>query len=308
MEEKLQQALAKSEKSSDFYKKRIKDLARKVARMNKKNLRGPQKNKSFSEYTQRHQSRIKTQLKDKCYSTLCFMGEYDFITTRVEIFNAETQEYDTLQLIDENELPFTESNPKTLNSDEIDDINPWIYIKDKYNISDQAWKELVMKATDMPNAYRIKKNITDLNAKWKLKPTPGEAEGVQISLKDSLKEQIQRLKIKGDLGEQETVRVNMSEDGTNIGKRLKVVNFTYTILNEKENAMSEKGNYVLAIIKTKETYDNLKESLSDIKTEMAQLNEIEVDNVKYKIEYFIGGDWKFQACICSLGAANQDYA
>ena len=163
-----------------------------------------------------------------------------------------------------------------------------------------------MKATDMSNAYRIKKNITDLNAKWKLELTPGEAEGVQISLKDSLKEQIQRLKIKGDLGEQETVRVNMSEDGTNIG--LKVVNFTYTILNEKENAMSEKGNYVLAIIKTKETYDNLKESLSVIKTEMAQLNEIDVDYVKYKIEYFIGGDWKFQACICSLGAANQDYA
>ena len=197
----------------------------------------------------------------------------------MEIFNTETQQYDTLQVIDENELPFTESNPKTLSSDDIDDINLWIYIKDKY-ISDQAWKELAMKATDMPNAYNIKKNIAQLKAKWKLKPTPGEAEGVQTSLKDSLKEQIQRLKIKGDLGEQETVRIKMSGDGTNIGKRLKVVNFTYTILNEKDNAMSEKGNYVLAIVKTKETYDNLKESLSDIKTEMAQLNEIEVDNGK----------------------------
>ena len=41
--------------------------------------------------------------------------------------------------IDENELPFTESYPKTLNSDEIDDINLWIYRKDKYNISDQAY-------------------------------------------------------------------------------------------------------------------------------------------------------------------------
>ena len=96
VEEKLQQAFAKSEKSSGFYKKRFKDLARKVARMNKKNLRGPQKNKSFSEYAQRHQSRIKTQLKDRCYSTLPFMGEYDFIATKVEIFNAETQEYDLL--------------------------------------------------------------------------------------------------------------------------------------------------------------------------------------------------------------------
>ena len=133
-----------------------------------------------------------------------------------------------------------------------------------------------------------KKNIAQLNAKWKLKPTPGEAEGVQTSLKDRLREKIQRLKIKGDLGKQETVRVKMSGDGTNIGKRLKVVNFTYTIFNEKENAMSEKWNYVLAIMKTKEAYDNLKESLSDIKTEMAQLNETEADNVKFQIEYILG--------------------
>lgn len=35
-------------------------------------------------------------------------------------------------------------------------------------------------------------------------------------------------------------------------KRLKIVNFTYTILNEKDVAMGEKGNYILAIIKTTE--------------------------------------------------------
>ena len=65
VEEKLQQALSKLEKSSGFYNKRFKDFARKVARINKKKLRGPQKNKSLGEYTRRHQSRIETQLKDK---------------------------------------------------------------------------------------------------------------------------------------------------------------------------------------------------------------------------------------------------
>ena len=50
--------------------------------MNKKNLRGPQKNKSFSECTLRHQSGIQKQLKDKCYSTLSFMGEYDFYSNQ----------------------------------------------------------------------------------------------------------------------------------------------------------------------------------------------------------------------------------
>ena len=60
-----------------------------------------------------------------------------------------------------------------------------------------------------------------------------------------------------------TIKVKLSGDGTNIGKRLKLENVTYTILNEKDAAMNEKGNYVLAIITTTENYDNLKESLAD---------------------------------------------
>ena len=31
------------------------------------------------------------------------------------------------------------------------------------------------------------------------------------------------------------------------------MNFTFTILNEKEVAMNEKGNYILAVIKTTES-------------------------------------------------------
>ena len=54
-----------------------------------------------------------------------------------------------------------------------------------------------------------------------------------------------------------TTKVKLSGDGTNIGKRLKLENVTYTILNEKDAAVNEKGNYVLAIIKTTENYDNL---------------------------------------------------
>lgn len=60
----------------------------------------------------------------------------------------------------------------------------------------------------------------------------------------------------------------ISGDGTCIGKRLKLVNIAFTILNEKEAAVSEKDNYVLAILKTTESYDNLKESLSDLTAEM----------------------------------------
>ena len=55
--------------------------------------------------------------------------------------------------------------------------------------------------------------------------------------------------------------------------------------------MSEKGNYVLAIIKKQRL-------VTDIETEMSQLRQIELDNVKYQIDYFFRVDWKFLACIC----------
>ena len=84
------------------------------------------------------------------------------------------------------------------------------------------------------------------------KKTPGDAEGVQISFKESLEEQVARLQRKGDL-EEDVIRVKISGDGTCIGKRLKLVNITFTIVNEKGAAMSEKGNYVLAILKTTES-------------------------------------------------------
>ena len=42
-------------------------------------------------------------------------------------------------------------------------------------------------------------------------------------------------------------------------------NFTFTLLNEKEVAIGKKRNYVLAILKTTETLDNLRDSREDLR-------------------------------------------
>lgn len=117
----------------------------------------------------------------------------------------------------------------------------WLYLKDKFNISNEAWRELSAKAKDFPKLSKLIKRVNDLNASWTLSPTPGEAEGVQVKFEDSLRKQFERIKLKDDI-----IKIKFSGDGTQIGKRLKIVNFTYryTILNEKEAAMGEKGNYI----------------------------------------------------------------
>lgn len=73
-------------------------------------------------------------------------------------------------------------------------------------------------------------------------------------------------------------------------------------------AMGVKGNYILAVIKTTETYDNLRDSLADLQMEMSNLKEISANNCTYKIEYFLRGYLKFLALLCGLGRANEDYA
>ena len=59
----------------------------------------------------------------------------------------------------------------------------------------------------------------------------------------------------------------------------------YHILHsKKKNAVNEKGNYVLAILKTTENYDNLKESLADLTEEMSKLNKVKVRGKSYNIK------------------------
>jgi len=43
----------------------------------------------------------------------------------------------------------------------------------------------------------------------------------------------------GDLHDGETMKMKVSRDETNIGKRLTIVNFTHTIFDEKEVEMGE---------------------------------------------------------------------
>jgi len=310
LEEKIETVIRESDKSRNYYKARFKSLARKVARLNNKGKRnrGPNKKMKFTDYTKQHRARVKNNMKQDCQATLSFLGLYNFIATKIELWNENNQQYETINLVEEEELQLTENEPQQLTDDDLDHINLWIYIKDKFHISNEAWHELAMKTKDIPNNYKISKQIKELNANWNLKETPGNAEGVQISFKESLEKQIKRLQENGTLTLSDSIKVKISGDGTNIGKRLKLVNFTYTILNEKNVAMNEKGNYVLAIIKTTEEYDNLNESLADLRNEMSDLKEITVNNCTYNIEYFLGGDWKFLACVCGIGQANQDFA
>ena len=43
-----------------------------------------------------------------------------------------------------------------------------------------------------------------------------------------------------------------------------------------------------------------KKSLSDLTTEMSKLSKVEVGGKHCNIKNFLGGDWKFLACVCGI--------
>ena len=79
-------------------------------------------------------------------------------------------------------------------------------------------------------------------------------------------------------------------------------------MNEKRKAMSDRGNYSLAIVKIKEDYESLRDALSDLVTEMKSMVSVDFNGRQIPIIYYLGGDWKFLACVCGIGAANSDFA
>jgi len=58
-------------------------------------------------------------------------------------------------LVEEGKLKLLETEPKELNDSDIVDINMWVYLNDKFSISNEAWHELAMKCKDMPTKYKI---------------------------------------------------------------------------------------------------------------------------------------------------------
>ena len=143
-------------------------------------------------------------------------------------------------------------------------------------------------------------------------PTPNGTCGVQQALESRLRQRVLHLHHTSDLDatfrHERCLHVKLSGDGTNIGKRLHVVNFTFTLLEEGALAYSAEGNHSLAMIKESEDYAQMFKALQDVRNEVERLTTIDIDGTTYRIIYYLGGDWKFLAMCTGIDSATADHA
>ena len=142
-------------------------------------------------------------------------------------------------------------------------------MKDRFGLSDTAYHELAMICEQLPRLSKLKKITKNLNFSWEIKPCP-ENSGVQQSLKSRLSIRVQHL-LKGEkISVGEKLRVKLSGDGTKICRKLNLINFTFTLLNEGALAMSPNGNHTIAIV-------NGSENMSILKLHLAMLSQKHVN-------------------------------
>ena len=258
--------------------------------------------KSWSEYSIQYKNK-----KLKCLAAnineKLKCADDNFIHRHVEMANTETGEIVTV----ENQDGKPVIKCKEANKESEDSLlRKNLYIKDKYNISNEAYHKLAMTNPEIPSSYRLLKTVKEINSESIIRSTTGKAIGVQQSLKERLMKRLHHLLKVNPNFQQSVIQVKITGDGTYVSRGMHILVIAFTLVNIKleECPNSPRGNHVLALINTTEDYDNIEEAVQDIADEIKFTDCLKINNLTFKIEYFLGGDWKFLAICLGLKAAN----
>ena len=162
--------------------------------MKGKRVRGPSKAKTFSEFSRKHKKRIYDQFVTDCQSTLSFLYIYDFVATKVEIYNYDSQSYDVLDLSEGCDIDMNVDNT-VLDKNGLDELNVMLYVNEKFGISNQAYHEISMACKSLPRSWKLKDRVKEMNNKWNIRLTPS-GNGVQQSISNRLLVRLKHLSSK----------------------------------------------------------------------------------------------------------------
>jgi hypothetical protein len=173
-----------------------------------------------------------------------------------------------------------------------------LYAKEKASISDKNYQLLKNCGLTMPSLRCIKKLRKQLNNKFEIIATefgcyidPLEKISFIFNLLKN------RINIKDNI-----INVKLSGDGTLIAKNLNIFNFNFSLLDsDDKNWNTVEGNFSLGIFEVhSENYEIIKQSISEFIKKIEDLKYIKVDNVEYKINYYLAGDLKLLAMMLGI--------
>ncbi|CAB4016317.1 Hypothetical predicted protein [Paramuricea clavata] len=184
-----------------------------------------------------------------------------------------------------------------------------LFILDKFCVGDSLYHEVSILSDDLPKSYLVKQLRADMNKTYHIERTRGYP-GARLDFTSTLRDHVKELLAQQPDLSDSVVQVKLSGDGARMTRSTNFMLSSFALL-QQGNVMSSKSNRTVAIINGKEDYQTLKTALPDFFDEVNSLIEtgsLLVDCNEVKLEFFLGGDYKFLLMIMGLNSATADYA
>ena len=248
--------------------------------------------KNYFAVSNRQQRRIKTQIKECIQESTNFLKNMGLCLSNVEVNPIEFDQNDF-------RLKISPGGPDSNSDLNEPTVNNILYVKDKWSISDRAYNAFRIKChLNIPTLFHIKKKRQSIDSMFRIRDNEM---GVFMSIKEKLKYCLEKFferkygpddvndpaKFKDNI-----IHVKLGADGTNIGRNLKLLNFTITIINEGVRAKSATGNYTIGIFEIEnENYAAVQVCFKELIEEMEQLKEMKVGKNTLQLIYYLAGLW-----------------
>lgn len=308
---KLELALKEANQASRILAKTTRKQAHVIAKLSAgKSLKARgSSSKPWQLLSRQRRAIRKRQLVADVQASLSVCDSSAFCPISLDVKNIHTGERESISL---EKGRFSRKCAEEQRLSEAEQLQIALYVKEKFCISDEAFHELSMIFKGLPRSHVLKNLATELNSQVNVFLTPNNTTGVQMSLRARIIVTVERLlstatPCRDRLLSEKKLRIKLTEDGTNLGRSLHVVNVAFCVLDEERAGTSPYGNHSLAILKVAEKYEQLALALEDVRVEVAQLDSILINDEVFEIELFLGGDWKFLAIVCGIDAAHSQH-
>ena len=200
--------------------------------------------KEWDSYSRQQRSNIKKQLSSDFKSALSNCTNEHFKPVSLQLLNSSSGS----ETLDLNSMSFSKSSTDSKLSDANDTVNFALFVKDKFCLSDEGYHEISLLSRELPRLHTVKKLTKSLNSQASVTPTVGVV-GVEQKLQDRLILHLTEMQRKGELDsllrDNNCIRIKLSDDGTQVGRSVHVINFTFTFV-DRDTAESVAGNHTLA--------------------------------------------------------------
>ena len=116
---------------------------------------------------ERQKRRIKRARENVCRASLGWLEEEGYTPVTVKLLNKSTGSLEEIRLENVENL-LGEGINSDVNTTDLDMLNMIIYVKDSYNVSNVAYREMAQICKQLPRHYKVKERISELNKQWNI--------------------------------------------------------------------------------------------------------------------------------------------